>query len=237
MTHYKAIALDTKKVQAGPDDGLEDGEFIVYPSTFIRQPDSHGDVVAKGAFAESIQSWKQKGHSLPGLYGHRMDDPDFYVAYAEDMGEDDHGLWVRGRFDLESPKGRQVWRLVKGRRLNQLSFAYDILDASPVTLETGVKAQELRKLHIHEFSFVPVGSNQDTSVVAVKTAPAEGAEAPTPVTESAREDDEAKEPASTEEPETAKVPVESEELPKSAPVERVAAQLRIYARKGKEGVR
>ena len=232
--HYKATDLDTKKVQAGPDDGLADGEFIVYPSTFIRQPDSHGDVIAKGAFLDSIRSWKEKGHSLPGLYGHRMDDPDFYVAYAEDMGEDDHGLWVRGRFDLESPKGRQVWRLVKGRRLNQLSFAYDIQDAAPVTLESGAKAQELRKLHIHEFSFVPVGSNQDTSVVAVKTAPVEGAETPATVTESAREDDEAKDSTITEEPETAKVPVEAEELQKSVPVERVAALINIYAHSGQK---
>lgn len=235
--HYKAVDLDSKKVQAGPEDGLEDGQFIVYPSTFIRRPDSHGDVIAKGAFLDSIRSWKEKGHSLPGLYGHRMDDPDFYVAYAEDMGEDDHGLWVRGRFDLESPKGRQVWRLVKGRRLNQLSFAYDIQDAAPVTLETGEKAQELRKLHIHEFSFVPVGSNQDTSVVAVKTTPVEGADAPEPVTEPAREDDEVKDSASTEEPETAKVPAEAEEPKQSVPVGRVAALINIYAQKGRKGVR
>jgi len=162
----KSVPL--KAVKAGPDDGLEEGEFIVYPSTFTKTPDSYGDIVAKGAFLENLAEWKGSGNVLPGLFGHRFDDPDFYVAGASDYGEDDHGWWVRGRFDLDSPKGPQVYRLVKGRRLTQLSFAFDVLDSGPVELEDGRKATELRKLRVYEFSFVPIGANSDTSVVAVK---------------------------------------------------------------------
>ncbi|MEW1964645.1 HK97 family phage prohead protease [Micrococcus sp. NPDC078436] len=164
--HIKTIPVG--QVKAGVEDGLAEGEFIVYPSTFTKEPDSYGDVVAPGAFAETLQKWKDAGDSLPGLYGHRMDDPDFFVAYATDMGEDEHGWWVRGMFDMESPKGPHVYRLVKGRRLRQLSFAYDTLEEGAVELEDGRKANELRKLAVHEFSFVPIGANQDTSVVAVK---------------------------------------------------------------------
>lgn len=156
------------RVKAGPDDGLAEGEFIVYPSTFTRQPDSYGDVVAKGAFTETIQQWKDSGDTLPGLFGHRMDDPDFYIASALDLGEDDHGWWVKGAFDMESPKGPHTYRLVKSRRLRQLSFAFDVLEEGAVELEDGTKANELRKLRVHEFSFVPIGANQDTSVVAIK---------------------------------------------------------------------
>lgn len=155
------------KVKAGPDDGLNEGEFLVYPSTFTKTPDSYGDVVAPGAFTDTIADWKASGNTLPGLYGHRMDDPDFFVAGALDMGEDDHGWWVKGAFDLDSPKGATVYRLVKGRRLNQLSFAYDVLDAARVKVD-GEDVNELRKVKVHEFSFVPVGANQDTSVVAIK---------------------------------------------------------------------
>lgn len=164
----KSTAFDPKRVKAGPQDGLKEGEFLVYPSTFIRQADAYGDVVAKGAFLDDIETWKASGNVLPGLYGHRMDDPDFFVAAALDMGEDEHGWWVKGEFDLESPKGGHVYRLVKGRRLSQLSFAYDVLDEGKVKLDNGQDANELRKLKVYEFSFVPVGANQDTSVVAVK---------------------------------------------------------------------
>lgn len=156
------------QVKAGPEDGLQEGGFLVYPSTFTKQPDSYGDIVAPGAFLKTIDTWKNSGLVMPGLFGHRMDDPDFWVAGAEDMGEDEHGWWVKGMFDLESPKGKQVYRLVKGRRLNQLSFAYDVIDGAGVELDNGVRAYELRELKVYEFSFVPLGANQDTSVVAVK---------------------------------------------------------------------
>ena len=39
-----------------------------------------------------------------------------------------------------------------------------------VELEDGSKANELRRLKVYEFSFVPIGANQDTSIVAVKSA-------------------------------------------------------------------
>lgn len=54
------------------------------------------------------------------------------------------------------------------KRLAQLSFAYDVLDHAKVTLEDGTHANELRKVRVYEFSFVPVGANQDTSVIGVK---------------------------------------------------------------------
>ena len=165
---FKSVQVDPKRVKAGPQDDLKEGEFLVYPSTFTREPDAYGDVVAKGAFERTIKEWAESGNVLPGLFGHRFDDPDFYVASAAEMGEDEHGWWVKGEFDLESPKGAQVYRLVKGRRLSQLSFAFDIRDEGSVELDDGVKANELRDLKVHEFSFVPVGANPDTSVVAVK---------------------------------------------------------------------
>lgn len=157
-------------LKAGKADGLTDGEFVAYPSTFTRTPDRYGDVVAPGAFAGTIADWKASGNILPGLFGHRMDDPEYYVASATDMGEDDHGWWVRGTFDLDTTKGAQVYRLVKDKRLAQLSFAYDVLDHAAVTLDDGTKANELRAVKVYEFSFVPIGANQDTSVVTVKTA-------------------------------------------------------------------
>lgn len=166
----KSVHIDTRLVKAGPEDGLNEGEFIVYPSTFIRQPDSYGDVVKAGAFAKGIERRKENGIILPGLFGHRMDDPDFYVAHAIEESEDEHGWRVKGAFDMDDPKAAKVYRLVKGRRLNELSFAYDVIDEGSVTLDGGVKANELRELEVFEFSFVPVGANRDTSVVAVKAA-------------------------------------------------------------------
>lgn len=155
-------------VKAGEADGLAEGEFLVYPSTFTRVPDAYGDVVAKGAFVDGIQAWKESGDVMPGMYLH---DPNQIVASAIDMGEDETGWWVKGAFD-DDPASQRIYRLLKGRRLSSLSFAYDTLAEGSVTLDDGQKANELRKLMPHEFSFLPKGfaANEDTSVVAVKAA-------------------------------------------------------------------
>lgn len=160
--------LDCRFKTNDETDDLREGEFIAYPSTFTRHPDCYGDVVAPGAFLDSITRWKESGNTMPVLYGHRMDDPDYNVGGVTDMGEDDHGWWIRGSFDMDSPKAAQTYRLVKAKRISQLSFAFDVDDEGTVTLDDGTKANELRKLTVYEASFVPIGANQDTSVVAIK---------------------------------------------------------------------
>ena len=165
MMQTKSVPVTFK---TGSDEGLEEGEFVAYASTFTREPDSYGDVVAKGAFARGIAERKEAGIPLPGLFGHRLDDPDFYVATALEESEDDHGWRIKGKFDMESPKGPHVYRLVKDGRLRELSFAFQVVDSGQVTLADGTKANELRDLDVFEFSFVPIGANRTTGVERVK---------------------------------------------------------------------
>lgn len=157
-------------IKAGPDDELPDGYFEAYASTFIREPDSYGDVVKRGAFADTIKDWAKSGNTVPVLYGHDMADPFSNIGGAVELSEDDRGLLVKGQLDLENPKAMQVYRLLKGRRLNQLSFAYDVLEDGIVDLGDEQKARELRKLKLYEVSLVPIGANQDTEVLSVKSA-------------------------------------------------------------------
>lgn len=157
------------QVKAGPDSGLEEGQFTAYASTFTREPDSYGDVVAKGAFTKTLAEWAQTDSVIPLLFGHRMDDPDYNIGSVLEASEDEHGLLVKGQLDLDSPKGAQTYRLLKGKRINQLSFAYDVLDEGQVE-EGGRKVNELRELSLYEVSIVPIGANQDTEVLAVKAA-------------------------------------------------------------------
>jgi len=161
-------SLNLSNLKAGTEDGLADGQFLAYASTWTREPDSYGDIVAKGAFGETLTEWKDSGNELPILFGHRMDDPDYWLGGAVDMKEDDHGLLVLGQFDLDNPKAKQVYRMVKGRRISQMSFAYDVLEDGVVDLGNDKTARELRKLKLYEVSIVPIGANQDTEILAVK---------------------------------------------------------------------
>lgn len=156
------------QVKAGPGDGLDDGEFVAYASVF-GNVDSYGDVVVPGAFKDTLADWKDSGNALPVLWGHDMADPFANIGSVVEASEDDHGLKVRGRLDLDNPKALQVYRLLKGRRVSQMSFAYDVLDGGPVDVD-GERYYELRKMKLYEVSVVPIGANQETEVLAVKAS-------------------------------------------------------------------
>lgn len=150
------------------DVKADNGTIIGYASTWIREPDSYGDVVAKGAFAECIARIKQEGKVLPLLFNHDGDDLSKYIGTVYNLEEDDHGLKFEATFDA-TPEAQRARELTMDGRLAKFSFAYDVLDQAEVTLEDGRKANELRKLNIHEVSLVLYPANPDTSVVSVKS--------------------------------------------------------------------
>lgn len=155
------------QVKAGPDDGLAEGQFSAYASVF-GNVDSYGDIVVKGAFANDLKRWEESGNPIPLLFGHNMSDPDYNLGHVVSAVENDKGLLVTAQLDLENPKAMQTYRMLKGRRINQMSFAYDVLDEDAVEVADGLKANELRELKLYEVSVVTIGANQETEVLAVK---------------------------------------------------------------------
>lgn len=152
----------------------ESGIFEAIVSVFGNK-DSYGDVVMPGAFTESLAEWAAKGDPIPCYWSHRMDDPDFNIGQVLDAKEVEKGLWVKGQLDIEDPlpgsRAPQVHRLMKGRRVTQFSFAYDIVEAGWVENDDE-HWYELRRLKVHEVGPTPIGANQDTELLTVKAAAA-----------------------------------------------------------------
>lgn len=148
----------------------DNGSISGYASTWIREADSWGDVVAKGAFAECIAALRDAKKNIPLLYDHNdMDLKNFIGSISPfDLEEDDHGLKFEASFD-DTEEAQRARQLASDGRLCKFSFAYDVLDQGPVTLEDGTEANELRKLNIHEVSLVMYPANPDTSVISVKS--------------------------------------------------------------------
>jgi HK97 family phage prohead protease len=153
---------------AGPDDGLEDGQFLAYASVF-GNVDSYGDIVKKGAFKDSLEEWGKKDAPIPLLWGHDIFDMFNNIGHLEDAKEDDHGLLVKGQLDLDNPNGAQAYKLIKTKRVTDLSFAYDVKEEGKTETDEGT-FNELRKLALHEVSIVPMGANSETEFVGVKAA-------------------------------------------------------------------
>lgn len=154
------------------------GSITGYASTWTREPDFYGDVVAKGAFAASIERIKAEGRTLPLLWNHDADHLGSYIGTVTGLSEDDHGLLFTATFDA-TPEAQRARELAMDGRLAKFSFAYDVLDQMEVELDDGRKANELRELDIHEVSLVMYPANPNTSVVEVK-----GVETQVEITES-----------------------------------------------------
>ena len=146
------------------DEG--NGTIEGYASTWVREPDSYGDIVKQGAFSRTLKEWEESGRPIPFLWAHSMNDLNACIGSAK-ADEDDYGLHFIAEFD-GTPEAQRVRELYKDGRLSKFSFAYDTLDQATVTLEDGRKANELRDLTIYEISAVTVPANDTAEVIAVK---------------------------------------------------------------------
>ena len=101
-----------------------------------------------------------------------MDDPEFILGKTLSAVEDEHGLKVRVSLDLDNPKAAAAYRALKAGAVNQMSFAYEVIDSHFIP-EKGAKfggVNELRELNIFEVSVVQIGANTATSIDMVKSA-------------------------------------------------------------------
>lgn len=164
--------VNLAQVKAGKAAGLQEGQMMAYASVFDNV-DSYGDVVAKGAFTATLKDWaergKSKGQAIPFLYGHNMHDPNMNIGYVLEAVQDEKGLRIKVQFD-EDPVAQKVYHLVKGGRLNELSFAFDVVKSAFIEDEKRPGAvRELQEVKLYECSAVPIGANSETEVLAIKS--------------------------------------------------------------------
>lgn len=165
--------MQTKSVPAlvktTGDDSLTEGQFTAIVSVF-NTVDSVGDVVMPGAFKADLEAWGSKGTPLPVVWSHDWSDPFSHIGHVLEAKETDTGLQVKGQLDLDNPKAKQVYNLLKGGRVRNWSFAYDIHDAQQAQRD-GKSVQELHRLSVHEVGPTLVGAHKDTDTVEVKAHP------------------------------------------------------------------
>lgn len=157
--NYKSISVQYK------DEG--NGSIEGYASTWVREPDSYGDICREGCFKNSLEKRWDGGKNIPLLWAHKMDDLNAYVGIATAQ-EDETGLFFHADFN-DSPEAKKIRELYKSGTLNSFSFAYDTIDSGLVTLEDGRKANELRELDIFEISCVLVPANATAVVTDIKS--------------------------------------------------------------------
>ena len=141
----------------------EDGTLEGYGSVFgVR--DNYDDVIAKGAFVQSLNDHKAAGTMPAMLWQHDADKP---IGIWTEMVEDEKGLRIKGQLAMETVKGKEAHALLKMGALNGLSIGFM---AKEWAYERDTEVRTLTAIDLWEVSLVTFPANEKARVTNVKSA-------------------------------------------------------------------
>ena len=144
------------EVKAAEGEGAPLGGFEGYGSVFGNR-DRDGDIVLKGAFAESLKT------GLPALlWQHDQKSP---IGRFDVVREDKRGLFVKGRLSMIG-RGAEAYDLLKIGALNGLSIGFVTKEASRDAVSG---ARTIMRADLMEVSLVTFPANELARVEAVKS--------------------------------------------------------------------
>lgn len=163
MKHKSGETLQHKQFAFKADAVNDDGTFSGYGSVF-GNVDSYREIVAPGAFAESLAAIKASGDPLPALWQHQSSQP---IGGYDVLAEDARGLKVEG-FLLKDHivKAAEAYQLMKRRIVKGLSIGYYVLED---TWNEKDRIRTLTKLDLQEISIVTFPANAEAQIDSVKS--------------------------------------------------------------------
>ena len=159
------------EVKAAPDQG--EGVFTGYASTWDK--DLMDDVVVKGAYADCLaEDFGGTGKGIPIYWNHDYSSPMNLIGETLSAVEDEKGLAITGKLDIDSPEGKRAYEHLKSGRVHQMSIGYLAQETAWVKDEEAKYSweghRELRKVKLFEVSLVTVAANQAAEVTGVKAS-------------------------------------------------------------------
>lgn len=160
-TPVSLLVKDIKVIKA--DDGTEEGVFEGYASTF-NNADLTGDIILPGAFKGSIRSKGKKGIKL--LLDHSSGSR---VGRLEEIAEDEKGLFIQGRINLEKVIGRDTLSDLKFGSLDALSIGFRIPNSKrDVEWSEDGETRTIKRVDLWEVSLVTFPANLRARVTNIK---------------------------------------------------------------------
>ncbi len=173
--HKLVFPLEVKL--ASPDTETIVREIEGYGAIF-GNTDFNGDMIAKGAFAETLKISKKTG-TWPAMLsqhgGGLFFGDDTPVGIWTEIHEDDRGLYVKGVL-ADTPRGHEIYTLLKMARpaLNGLSIGFRPLEwqrgkeVGPGATDPLGPRRVLTKIQLMEISFVTFPANTQARITGVK---------------------------------------------------------------------
>lgn len=143
---------------------LDDTGTIEGYGSIFGQVDSVNDIVAKGAFEDSIRLHKAEGTAPKLLWQH---DPSKPCGVWTDFAEDSKGLHLRGKLLTETQLGREAHEYVKAKAVTGLSIGFR---TKRYEYQTDSDIRVLTEVDLWEVSLVTFPALRSAGITAVKSA-------------------------------------------------------------------
>jgi uncharacterized protein len=141
-------------------DGLAEGQFEGWASTYGGSPDLQGDVIARNAFSNTL---REKGDTFPLDWAHDVTSPIGIVQAVEK----ERGLWVKGTIALDVQRGREAWSLLKLGAIGSMSIGFSTIDSD----YSREGHRVIKEIDLYEVSLVQHPANIAAVVERVKNDP------------------------------------------------------------------
>lgn len=150
-----------------------EGSFTALVSTFGTK-DSQGQIIEKGAFAESLKTFTDEV-PLPVLWDHEWEDIWSHLGSAQAQ-ETDTGLQIDAHLDMDNPNAVQAYRLLKTGRVHEFSIG-GFVNESDIEYDDDATAR-VKRFQLAEVSITLKGANPDTRLISVKADEPDSQEEP-----------------------------------------------------------
>ena len=148
------------EIKAVEEDGIFEGRGSVFGNV-----DSYKEIVAPGAFTDTLAAWKAQNRLPPVLWQHRSGEP---IGPHLEMEERADGLYCKGQLLVNDvQRAKEARALMKAKAVNGLSIGFVTLEDAYDRV-TGIRT--LKKVDLWEVSVVTFPANPAAQISSVKSA-------------------------------------------------------------------
>jgi len=140
------------------DDG-EEGVFEGYDSV-LGGVNAVNATIIEGAYSKGL-----KADRMPAMFINH-DSHKIPVGDWLDLKEDEHGLYGKGKIDLNHIHGPMVYSALKRKAVDALSIGFSIPKGGAIFDDNGIR--ELHQIKLHEISIVNFPADQAARISHVK---------------------------------------------------------------------
>lgn len=141
----------------------EDGTIEGYGAIF-GNVDKYNDIIEQGAFRNNLL--EKSANEVKMLWQHNSREP---IGVWDEIREDSKGLYCKGHILIDTTKGSDVYKMLKGGAISGLSIGYNVVKSSKEEIENSEDIRKLKEVELWEISIVTFPANVLANITSVKS--------------------------------------------------------------------